>query len=560
MRQAFEGKLRIVRIRLNLSVLLMQSARVLAFCGALALGVVLVDRLLSLEWFSWRWAWLLGGVAAVGVAAATWRRRVGPMEAAVRLDQRLGLKERFSSALALAGSEDPFAGAAVAEAHIRARGVKIHGAFPLRMGRSWAHAALLWVLLAGTIAWMPNLDLLGRLRRREATQEKVRELEEARAAVRTEVASVRSAVKQLADPSLEDALASLDEPQPGVEPATLKREAIRKLADVADKLKQRREGGELASTEMLKNMLRRLRSEETGFSRDLSRALARGDADRAAQLVKDLQRKIQEGELSPEERKEIASRLQKLGKQLSQASERKRELGDELSRRGLDKSLAKLGEKELREALRKKGLSEEQIEEMMRKAAQCRSACSQCKALGEAMAAAAQGGEVSAEDLASLSEQLDAMEAMLQDLEMTDATLAELKRAMGELGEGLGQYEALLGAQGEFREGLSMRQGQGSGGPGRGFGPRDTGPDEPVDTEVARSPNKSGGGPVVASWYFQGPQVKGEAQRELGEVVHAAKDRAAEAISENRIPRRYEGAVKDYFRRLEGRGGEESNE
>jgi hypothetical protein len=66
-----------------------------------------------------------------------------------------------------------------------------------------------------------------------------------------------------------------------------------------------------------------------------------------------------------------------------------------------------------------------------------------------------------------------------------------------------------------------------------------------------RAASKVGKGPVIASWYFQGSQVKGEAQRDFTEVIQAARDSAAEAISEKQIPRRYEDAIKSYFGRLE---------
>jgi hypothetical protein len=58
----------------------------------------------------------------------------------------------------------------------------------------------------------------------------------------------------------------------------------------------------------------------------------------------------------------------------------------------------------------------------------------------------------------------------------------------------------------------------------------------------------------VASWYFRDTQVKGEAQRTFAEVVQAGRASAAEALSENQIPRRYEDAVKAYFNQLEKSG------
>ena len=61
-------------------------------------------------------------------------------------------------------------------------------------------------------------------------------------------------------------------------------------------------------------------------------------------------------------------------------------------------------------------------------------------------------------------------------------------------------------------------------------------------------------GPIVATWYSKEEQVKGEAVRTGGTVVQAAKDAAAEAVSENRIPSRYHEAVKSYFDTLGNSG------
>jgi len=63
--------------------------------------------------------------------------------------------------------------------------------------------------------------------------------------------------------------------------------------------------------------------------------------------------------------------------------------------------------------------------------------------------------------------------------------------------------------------------------------------------------NKSSAGPVIASWYFKGEQVKGESKRKYQEVVEAARDRAAEAITDKQVPREYQKTVMDYFKRME---------
>ena len=131
----------------------------------------------------------------------------------------------------------------------------------------------------------------------------------------------------------------------------------------------------------------------------------------------------------------------------------------------------------------------------------------------------------------------------------TQATLDEIDRAIGRLGEGTCSMCNGMGCS-------MCGTGPGPGGEGNGFGPRPFDDSGKTGTKRVRTANKPGQGPVIASWYFKESQIKGEATRDFTEVVQAARDGAAEAISENEIPRRYEDAIKSYFGRLEQSGGE----
>jgi hypothetical protein len=108
-----------------------------------------------------------------------------------------------------------------------------------------------------------------------------------------------------------------------------------------------------------------------------------------------------------------------------------------------------------------------------------------------------------------------------------------------------------VGGQSPFERGERDEYASGSGGPGQGFGPRDSDSEGQVGTKTSRVDGKSEQGPVIASWYFKDTQVKGEARRDFTEVVEAGRARAADAITENQIPRKYEEAVKKYFGQLE---------
>jgi hypothetical protein len=212
-----------------------------------------------------------------------------------------------------------------------------------------------------------------------------------------------------------------------------------------------------------------------------------------------------------------------------------------------------LNEQQLRQTLLKQGLSAENIEDILRKASAFRSAANMCAGLGSAMAACGTGaGQLSGDELAAAAEQLGQFDALKQQLMLTQASLDEITRAIACLGEGMCDG---LGYRGPFGEGPSDRSGPGTGGPGMGYGPRGTQSGD-TSTQRTRLKNKPGQGPVIASWYFQESQIKGEARRDFTQVVQAARDSASAAISENEIPRKYEEAIKKYFGGLEESGGE----
>jgi hypothetical protein len=296
-----------------------------------------------------------------------------------------------------------------------------------------------------------------------------------------------------------------------------------------------------------------LRGSSDVFSQKLRLALAKGQFAQASNLMSELQKELAKGNLSPEQQKALTGQLQDLAKRLQELAQKNEEFEKELEKLGLNKELAKLSEQQLRQKLQQQGLAPENIEEILRKASAFRSAASMCAGLGNAIAACGAGsGQLSGDELAAAAGQLDEFDALQQQLMLTQASLDEISRAIAALGEGMGEG---LGGQAPFLAGLSDRYGPGTGGPGTGYGPRGTAADD-TSTQRTRLKNKPGQGPVIASWYFQESQIKGEAKRDFTEVVQAARDGAAEAISENEIPRKYEEAIKKYFGRLEQSGGE----
>jgi len=569
MLKVFEKKLRRVRLRCSVNLLIEHIGRVFAAAGVVAILLVLVEKLFALAVIN-PWTLRIFPAAAAVAAVVLWvLNHPTRMQVSLLLDERLRLHERFSTTLALADSRHPFACAARDEAYETARRIKPQAQFPIRPSRYWAFVAGTWFAAVMLAMFMPQKDLLGFLKNRRQQQQQALQIQTATADVNETAAIVKSTLSQLGKPELAKDLAGLNQIPEGANPEDIKREAIRKLSDISDELKKMQNTTKVDSMKLMQEMFKQLPGSSEAFSQELRLALAKGNFDKASSLLREMQKQLLDGKLSDEQRKALTDQLQELARQLQELAAKNEELEKELEKLGLDKKLAKLTEQQMREALKKQGLSAEQIEQLMQKAAACRMASGRCSGLGQAMGACGTGaGGLSGDELAGLADQLDQLEALQQQLMLTQAALDQIARACNGLGKGMCKGLGCKGAScplcgglgckgsgyGPFRTGSSNGMSSGTGGPGIGYGPRGTDSGGQTSTQKATVKNKDAKGPTIASWYFKGTQVKGEAQRDFSEVMQAARDSAAEAISENQIPRRYEEAVKTYFGRLEKSG------
>ena len=554
MLKALEKKLRIVRLRCSVNLLLKHTGQILTVVGIIAVLNILIDRLLALSIIKFWTVWSFWAVAIVVVLMLWLLRQPSRMQVSLLLDDRLKLRERFSTTIALADSKDPFANAARMEACATAQRISPQGHFPIRPTKCWIYAVSTWLIAGVLVLYMPQKDLLGFLSKKQQQQEQNHALQQAKVDIKQATSPVKLAVKQLGDPNLTDALSKLEQIPKDVKPQDIKLQTIRKLGDLADKIKNMQDSTQIDSMNMLQKMFKQLRGSADVFSQKIRQALAKGDFAQASNLLNQLQKELADGRLNQQQQKELSEQLQSLAKQLQELAQKSDELEKELEKLGLNKELAKLSENQLRQVLQKQGLDADKIEELLRKASAFRLASTQCAGLASAMAACGTGaGGLSSDELAVVMGQLDELETLKQQLMLTQASLAEINRAIGCLGEGMCEG---LGYQGPYMEGLSERFGPGTGGPGIGYGPRSTDEDGETSALKTRVKNKPGQGPAIASWYFQESQVKGEAKRDFNEVVQAGRDGAAEAISENQIPRKYEEAIKKYFNQLEQSGNQ----
>ena len=499
----------------------------------------LIERLLAVTVRTPATLWGFGAAAAILILVSWLLKVPSRMQASLLLDERLKLNERFSTTLALAESDDAFARAARAESLRTVQQANLRGHFPLDLSRSWYCGAGIWLVVIALFFLLPQKDLLGFLRDREKKQQQVRAVEQTQAEVKQAAEIVKAAVRELGDPNLAEDLKKLDELALAGAPEEVKRQAIKALGDLADKIKKMQSGAQVDTADVLQQMLKRLRGSADPFSQQIRMAMAKGDFAQAANLLGQLQKQLAEQTISDERRKELADQLQQLAKELQKLADQKRQLEQELEKRGLDKKLAQMTPEQLKQALQRQGLKPEMVEQLMQKVAACQAAQGRCSGLGQALGAAGAGeGGLMADDLSDVIDQLNAVESLQQQAIMLQASLNEISRCMGCLGQG-------------------MCQGLSPGGDNAGTLPADgyaRAEEIQGGTKTTRAMGKTDDGPIIASWYFKDTQGKGEARRGFSEVVQAGRASAAEAISENEIPRRYEDAVKEYFSQLEQSG------
>lgn len=143
------------------SVLRALAGSLLVYAGVVWV-TILVGKLFDLRLpREWAWFWVGLGVAVVlAVAHALWRRPTR-QRAAVAIDEKLGLKEKFSTALYVRPSTDPFAAAAVRDAEATAEKVHLQDKFPIRFPRTAAYTAGVALIAFLTAVFVSPMDLLG---------------------------------------------------------------------------------------------------------------------------------------------------------------------------------------------------------------------------------------------------------------------------------------------------------------------------------------------------------------------------------------------------------------
>jgi len=509
--------------------------------------------------FEWTVAW---GVAlgAACVSALGWTIATRPDRAAVarRVDDGAGLRESLATALALGDASDAWSAAAMNDARERAKAVRLHDALPVRAPRRWwaplapaAAFALAWFLL-------PQWDALGALKQRQGEQQKEIELVAAKTQAEEAQRKIEATLRELGlDEALPDNAPEVDAPQPAT-PEEVRRSAIRKLTTVKEQLAKLKESPAALAAEQMKDRLSQLRQPGQGPLNETVSKMQRGDFAGARESLEQLQKKLADGELSPEQRAALEQQMRNLAQQLDALAQRADELRDALRQAGMNPDLANNPEA-LQQALEQnpQNLSDQQREQLQNLAQATKQSRGQCQNMGQCAGQGAAG-------MAGMSDALSQMEmaaaqgagagkAMADALAQLES-LAQLdQQAAGDMMSMLDKFQQGQ-KQGAWQSGGSGGQpnpgGKPGGGRGQGQGAGANYQDGAFNTKQDKAASKNLGGPVVGRMFVEGVQIRGESKAQFQAAATAAEAAAAEAIDERRVPREHQDAIKRYFGRL----------
>ena len=542
--------LRLAARRLELSSFLTKGHLVLVALGIVVIGLLVAERLGAEAFVPWRWV-LPSIIALSAIVAFRWWTigRRSELQVALEVDERLDLREKLSTALHVRDRQDAFARAAVGDAVSSARDPRVRETlrrrFAVTSPRRWWLSPVVVVVSVG-VFFVPPLDLFSR----EATADtSVTE------AIRERDAAIEAVIQPIKEsPELREELADLlgELTKEGTDPNALqnkdqiKRDAVKKLTDLNKRLDEILNGPKGKTAEAVDKALQQLKTPEEGPAKELAEAMAAGNFAAAAKALQKLQAKLENGEMTEEQKKLLQQQLEDLAKQLEELAKQQKQLEELLKQAGLDPQLAQNAQA-LQQAIENNpNLNQQQKQQLLQMAQAQQAAGQMCQSMGAAMGQMArqvQQGQLG--QLGSLGNQLSQLEAMQQLMMQAQAAAGACRGQFGQLGQGLNMQQALqqwLKSQG----GAFGQRGQGAGG-------RAPIMPTPSRTSPDKAPSKTVPGDIIARQFIEGPQFVGESKGQLRQVAAAIEEGYDEALGEDQLPRKYHEPHKHYFGELKKR-------
>jgi hypothetical protein len=555
--------------------------------------------------------WLLIGVGAAGVsgwAFMLWRWPTDK-QAAVAIDERLALKEKFSTALFARQLSDPFALAAVRDAEQTADGVSLQKRFPVEIPRRPAAglAGAVAVILL-TIWCVPDCDFFGV----HAAQQKKIEIAksehlQAEKAVKQALAELQAAPKAISDTesiklARQDLTAMLKRPMDDPVGAQRKAQsALQEMESVRQKIKDQEQFAEAQNEMKALQSMAPSADDKSPISQaqnaiikgnfsdavdDLKSAVDNFDKktpqeqQQTAQAMAKLAQQVAQQANDPKVQQQIQQQLQKMGASQQQAQQMAQQMaaaanGDKAAQQQVQQAAKQLAQQmnqkqgggsqqqqqmaqqmqQAMQQMQQQANSQAQAQQMAQAAQQLAGAMQQASQQGQGQQGQGQKGQGSqqAQHQQQMAQAGQSMQQQLQQLQAMANAAQGAGADQGDQNGGSNQNAHLPGGAqgGQWAQGNNQNQGQGFGGPGQAAGGRPAPEEAPfgVKQELSESQTNEKG-KILASSFVKAGTIKGESKVGLSDAVLQEQQDAADEVDEDRIPRAASEAVKNYFQTL----------
>lgn len=493
----------------------------------------------------WLWSWAGGALGAGLLLATIWTYviRRQPMEAAIEIDRRFGLKERVSSTLSLAPRDlETEAGQALMDDAVR-RVSRIDVREQFRFAMNWK--ALLPLLpAAGVFAialLVPNAVQPKKVDANENVVASAERIKKANEELKKKIAQQK---KEAAEKGLETAEGIFKKLEEGLDKLQSKdnvdkKNALIKINELTKDLEKRRD--QLGGAEELKKQLEQMKNAERGPADKVAKAIKEGNFKQALEEMKKLKDQLDKGEMPQEQKDKLAQQLDQMKNKLEDAAKAHQQAKEDLEKQ-IQKKLSE-GDKQAAaqmqqqlDKLNQKSQKMDKLQDMASKLGQC----SKCLKEGDGEGAKAQLDELAA-DLKGMQQEMDELKSIDDVMDQ----IADAKNAIN----GKDGDEGMDG-QGEGGEGNGEGDKPGNGlGQGPGFGNR---PEQETDTGYFESQvrAKPKPGEAVRAGEADGPNVKGKTKEEIKEQILSSISKDPDALTDEKLPRAEREHAKQYFERL----------
>ncbi len=522
--------------------------------SVIVLAAVIVGKIWPLGIDSQVWAigWVGGGVLLALVTSLiwTWVWRRSPLEAAIELDRRFGLKERVSSLLALPQETlESEAGRALlqdAERHVR----RIDVAQRFQAERSWLPLAPILTLCVVflIVVFVPSAS---RDKASAKSSPPTKQVKKSVEQLKKRLQQRKRAADKL---GLKEAKAVFTKFEKAVDALSQenadRKKALIKLNNLTKDLARSRKSLENASK--MRKQLQQLKGMKPGPAQQLARALKSGDMQQGLKELQKLQDKLRSGKLTEQEQKQLAQQLNELQKQIEKMLGLKDELQQQ--KRALQEKIERLkqqGDRQAAGKLQKKlDQVQKQLDELDRKNPQLKQLEQLAAELSDCCNSLKQGNSGEAADkLAKIAKSLQQMQDEMEQLDSIDQLMDEIADAKNAMNCAECDGDGCAACQGAgFGQKWSDRPGQGMG-PGRGYGDR---PEEKTETgeyrtRVRAKPRR---GEAIRIGDAGGANIAGGSRESVQQEIASQFSKDPDPVVQDRLPRREREQATEYFKSL----------